>query len=615
MQHPLHLLRIAPACALVALLACRPASEEPAQAGALSVAAGGPAVVAEGLRAAKARALPPLPVSATPATYELLFVVVTDPSDRAGALLDAEHYEKVLRRSAIALERESLNRMRLSYEILELPIGKIGVQKLEYGKRRYSDWYALLRDQTRDRRYDILGFAPDRVVDDWCRDAHSFGFQLEDTKFLCLEPAVEVAPISDLLLHKLFHTFGFFHQQLRNRQYRLLDGDNGLPTVGLTDFEPADPALRAELASMAFFSPLVLSAMGVLPGDGRGCDVGLPLHCSKPTDFPFECRDVVGPYCLDADRDGVTDLRDGFPLTPPGGGLDTDHDGIPDRLDLCAGSELTLTGNIEGGPLNYWAEASTVELSVQAPIPVELRWTPASMRFDKVLGELMTFEERREQATPGGKVRITPDTRSPVRIRIAHRHLGRDVRRSVYVYTSEGKTSPAPWGYFNEKEWYYFGRFGCDVPAEVDIYDVRSFDSNSDGLPDPGVLPTTVELPADYDWDADGVVDGLDTLPSVAGTCSNDHVRGVRDSDGDGLCDPGALDFHTLPPDVPRDAYFGELPRIMGADPTFDRCPYLAGTGAPPGCPPRPDGKAWYADDYPFSDDGAPSTRGHGAAP
>jgi hypothetical protein len=69
----------------------------------------------------------------------------------------------------------------------------------------------------------------------------------------------------------------------------------------------------------------------------------------------------------------------------------------------------------------------------------------------------------------------------------------------------------------------------------------------------------------------------------VSGTCSDARVRGVRDSDGDGFCDPGYLVTDRLPPGVERASYFGELPTGMGNDPDFDRCPYVAGPDR--GCP------------------------------
>ena len=115
-------------------------------------------------------------------------------------------------------------------------------------------------------------------------------------------------------------------------------------------------------------------------------------------------------------------------------------------------------------------------------------------------------------------------------------------------------------------------------------------------------------LPADYDWDGDGVPDRQDTLPTVAGTCSNRWARGVKDSDRDGLCDPGRLDYH--PRQVAKEYQFGELGRVLEHLEDFDNCPYLPGTAANKGCPDLDqDGLSWYEDPDPFAAAAQPATR------
>jgi len=506
------------------------------------------------------RILPPdLVVSQTPVVHKLVFVIVTDPAK--GALFGRSDYEGVLRRTAIALERETLNRIQLRYSIVEVPVASVGDSSLSYGARPFLQWYEDLRDASGAEGYDMLAFGPDRPVP-WCTDAHSLGVVIAGTTFTCLEAPAPTALASNLLIHKIFHGYGFFHQHLRNKQYRLLDWELGLPSfTQLSDVAIADDATRKEIESIAFFSPMGLAAIA------RG------LGCATPADRPDECHDVAGPFSRDADYDGVRDDRDGYPASPPIAGPDADHDGIPDALDLCPGTEVSVSGNVEGGPMTFWSKASLVDLSVMATgSPLEVRWTPASIDVSKRLGDLMYFDESREII--GNHLTLSPAT--PVRVRVTYDYQGQRVRRSFYVYGESSQTSPGPWAYFNEKEWLYFGRFGCDLPASLDLYDTPTYDRDGDGLPDRLVIPAT------YDWDGDGVPDRSDTLPTVAGDCADAHVRGVKDTDGDGFCD----------------SYFGEIPTGMGNDPDFDRCPYLAGPDH--GCPVRPDGKPWYADAYPF---------------
>jgi hypothetical protein len=243
----------------------------------------------------------------------------------------------------------------------------------------------------------------------------------------------------------------------------------------------------------------------------------------------------------------------------------------------------------------YASHASTVDLSVTASgRALELRWAPASVNYGKQFGDLMYFDETRE--TVGSHLSLPRAT--PVRVRVTYDYRGRLVRRSFYVYGESSLTSPGPWGYFDEKEWFYFGRFGCDPPADLDLYDAVTYDADGDGLPDARVVPFDVSRLATYDWDGDGITDVHDTLPTVTGSCSDAYVQGVKDSDGDGFCDPGYLVYQQVPPDVARYSYFGEIPTGMGNDPDFDRCPYLPGPDH--GCPLRRDGKPWYADAYPF---------------
>ncbi|HEX4512866.1 MAG TPA: hypothetical protein VH054_05000, partial [Polyangiaceae bacterium] len=210
-------------------------------------------------------------------------------------------------------------------------------------------------------------------------------------------------------------------------------------------------------------------------------------------------------------------------------------------------------------PMNYWSRDPHPRVTSR----FEVRWTPVSFDTDKRLGDLMWFDDTLERA---GDVLDLPRG-LPVRVRV----IANGTRRTFYVYGESSRTSPGPWGYFDETEWLYFGRFGCDPPASLDVHDIAAFDANHDGLPD------ALAIPRAYDWDGDGVPDRDDTLPTVAGHCSDAHVRGVKDSDGDGFCDPGRFVFAAK-----ERASFGELPLVFD-DVDADRCPYRAGRNQ--GCP------------------------------
>jgi len=478
--------------------------------------------LATSVRAAELRA------SEETITKHMLFVVV---GHGAGATFSRADYEAVLSRSATTLERESSHRVRIEWSIEELPLGDL---EFGYGIRTFREWFDDLRDATKDAKYDALAFAPDRPLR-WCTDAHSLGLVFEGIAFTCLEAPAPLSLASNLLVHKLFHTFGFFHQQLRNKQWRLLDWEIGLP--GYTTF--ADVGSEPE----PFIAPFALAG----------------TFACEPGDAPGECRDATGPFARDVDGDGIRDDRDGYPASPPVRGPDSDHDGIPDALDLCPGDEVPIAG-LEGGPMIWWSNQSHPRVIT----PLETRWTPVSFAEDKRLGDLMWFDDALERS---GSVLDLPRG-LPVRVRVIHQGK----RRTFYVFGESSRTSPGPWGHFDETEWLYFGRFGCDPPASLDVHDISAFDADRDGLPDALAIPPT------YDWDGDGVPDRVDTLPTVAGHCEDAHARGVKDTDGDGFCDPGRFTFSA----GRAEHSFGELPVVFD-DPEADRCPYRAGRNQ--GCP------------------------------
>jgi hypothetical protein len=531
--------------------------------------------------------------SLVPRQHRALMVIVGDSRGTDTPELTVETYDAVFRRAAIVLERESLNRLQLTYTTVKLPVSAIGQATLQYRGRTYKDWYQLLRAETTEHVYDVLVFGPDKRTP-WCTDAHSMGFQMDSTIFLCLEAPASVTAASNVLIHKMFHTFGFFHQENRNKQYRLLNWELGLPAY--TDLEAMD--------DIAFFAPPVLTSLGIRADDGTygACQRSGLLSCRKPAWVPEECQDVAGPSCRDADRDGVLDLDDGLPVSPPQmpGEPDEDRDGTPDRLDLCPASGLSVRGNVTGGPMNYRSTEPTVSMAVGAPGDrvSDVTWV------SPLWGPELFFDDSAAHVAAPNRIEVPKQRESPVRVQVRHDYRGTPVRTTFYLYMPPvNRTSPNPWGYFNERDWFYFGRFGCPTPATVDFRDVKTYDADANGVTDRTVFRTLgidEGRLARYDWDRDGVPDAVDTLPTVAGTCSNTSVRGVKDSDGDGLCDPGALSY--VQPSNSKDRTFdGQFSISIKHDSSFDKCPYLPGPAALSGCPKRPDGQSWYADAYPFS--------------
>lgn len=134
--------------------------------------------------------------------------------------------------------------------------------------------------------------------------------------------------------------------------------------------------------------------------------------------------------------------------------------------------------------------------------------------------------------------------------------------------------------YVNEKEWYYFSRFGCDIPLGVNSSDTATYDRALNGLPDTGRFAFSEGITDQYDWDSDGVPDVEDNLPSVNSKCSNRSVKGVPDSDGDGLCDPAYFRFAESVPGL----MLGDLAISAKDDPDADSCPYVYRT-KDDGCP------------------------------
>jgi len=155
------------------------------------------------------------------------------------------------------------------------------------------------------------------------------------------------------------------------------------------------------------------------------------------------------------------------------------------------------------------------------------------------------------------------------RIEIVYNYDEEEYFRPYYLYFPNFDAD-----FFYEKEWYYFNRFGCDILLEVEFSDITTYDENIDGLPNQDLI----SINSNYDWDNDSFSDLTDTLPTINGNCSNEFVKGVKDSDKDGFCDPGELDF-SLKEFVDKH----ELSMKVDYNKFSDYCPYISGVIQ--GCP------------------------------
>ena len=249
------------------------------------------------------------------------------------------------------------------------------------------------------------------------------------------------------------------------------------------------------------------------------------------------CENAWGAYCSDSDRDGISDEDDDYFLTPPGSktNQDEDSDGIPDDLDLCPWNDIVLTGNLDEDKFISVIDAGKQELTIKSSLNI----TQVEILPLKNNNGFWYFSEDDSRNFDETVFQINAYGNNFWRVRIHYVHEGKEYAKPIYLATD----SMSHINYFYEDEWYYFNRFGCDVPLAIDLKKRSSYDLDYDGFPDSDKFDFVSKIDNRYDWDGDGVADRSDTLPTVTGTCAYDDVVGVPDSDEDGLCDPGHLNF------------------------------------------------------------------------
>jgi hypothetical protein len=508
-------------------------------------------------------------------TFSLLYAILHDEAH--GPLPAAGIYERRLAYLETVLERESYGRIAISSRLLFIPSREIGDHRLVYSNRDIADWILLLEKYcaAKEISYDILVFCPaSEAYGPWCTDGPSQGYSHNGKKYLCLEAFLNHAKEEEdgqavaLAIHKILHGFGYNHISQENRPSNLLEWSVGLPKTRIFPLAPREEGTRIILDKH------IMKVLGFLPKNKfeEQCPDSEGLTCIEEN--RYFCANSYDIGCLDSDQDGVVDVADDYLFTPYGSAdaEDTDQDGIPDDLDLCNEDEIRLEMNI----------SLKKGKAIVNQDRVDIRLEPASQIrginiYDaKNLAGFIGFLRRDVRRISGNKLTLDAGSLSVItRLQIFYDSPKGSFYRPFYLYRA-----PQQIEYVHEKEWYYFSRFGCDIPLGVNFFDAATYDENLDGLPDKERFAFASQITDDYDWDSDGVPDVEDSLPTVHGDCSTRNVKGVPDSDGDGLCDPAYFDFA----ESVRGMLEGDLAVSVMEDADADSCPYAFGTNGD-GCP------------------------------
>jgi hypothetical protein len=507
--------------------------------------------------------------------FKLLYLILFD--DAHGPVLPEEMFARRLAHLEAVLERESFGRIRVSPRLTFLHARELGDDRLAYSSRGVVDWITALEAHCarNGTDYDILVFSPaSEAYGPWCTDGPSQGYSRNGRKYLCMEAFLDPARKEEdgravaLAIHKILHGFGYNHISQENRPSNLLEWSIGLPKTRIL------PLCPREEGAPLLFDKHIMKVLGFLPRNGfeEACPDRRGLVCEEESGFL--CANSYDIRCIDSDRDGVVDSADDYLFTPYGsaGAADTDRDGIPDRLDLCDGDEVRVFANIR-----LMKSRAIVDRD-----RVEIRFEPASrirgvnLQPARNLGGFIGFLKKEVTRITGSELSLDAESLSSItRLKVFYDSPQGPFYRPFYLYRE-----PQEIEYVHEKEWYYFSRFGCDIPLGVRFSESSTYDRDLNGLPDGELFPFARKITDGYDWDSDGIPDLEDSLPTVHGRCGNRSVRGVPDSDGDGLCDPALFRFAETAPGLME----GDLAISFLEDAEADRCPYVRGTNGE-GCP------------------------------
>jgi len=508
-------------------------------------------------------------------TFTLLYTILHD--DAHGPLPLREIYERRLARLETVIERESFGRIMISPRLHFIQAREIGDDRLAYSNRSIEDWIPLLEETcTRSGiSYDILVFCPaSEKYGPWCTDGPSQGYSYQDKKYLCLETFLDHAKEEEdeqavaLAIHKLLHGFGYNHISQENRPSNLLGWNIGLPKTRILPLAPR------EEGSHILFDKHIMKVLGFLSRNDfeEECPDSDGLTC-MPKDRNL-CENSYDIRCMDEDQDDIVDAVDDYLFTPYGSSdaKDSDSDGIPDLLDLCEEDEITFETNIRMRKTRGIVDVNRVEIRMEPASRIK----GVNIYDAKNIGGFIGFLRRDVRRVTGNELSLEAESLSVItRLQIFYDSPRGSFYRPFYLYRE-----PQQIEYVHEKEWYYFSRFGCDIPLGVRFSDNSTYDQDLDGLPDRELFPFAEQITNEYDWDSDGVPDVADSLPTVHGGCSTRNVKGVPDSDGDGLCDPAYFRFVESVPGMLE----GDLAISVMKDADADQCPYVYGTKKD-GCP------------------------------
>ena len=507
-------------------------------------------------------------------TLHLAYVVLYEDENQLTSSLRSDIYERNKQISQV-IEKESQNTLHIESVPVFIKIDSLGLIKLDYNAYTFFEWMdCLMECESIGKDVDIISFTPIKKMP-WASDSHSIGFFYKNRICYTLEwyPYDHRGNIraNALAIHKMLHALGYNHQNINMPALKLLNWDLGFPVNTGLEF-----TLREKDGYNAFyFNRHVLNVLD--PGNNNrqdpcclDCD-GLVSKSDKYRKGLTE--NAYGPYCYDADHDGIIDDDDYYFLSPPVKGPDTDVDGIPDKLDLVPWNDIRISGNIDAGKIILYGINENSEITFTSELVdihhikvIYMKNVPVQHKPDHFLG---CFPKNRFSLYEGNKVVLVKDmTKPPIaRIEVHYQFNGNNYYRPYCFYFP----GTPPGQIINEREWFYFLRFGGDIPEDINFYEVSEYDRNFDGFADNSYF----RINDSYDWDTDGFPDLEDNLPTVYGKFNNEFVQGIKDSDNDGLADPGCLDFSPPGPNIPEEFYFGEIHRIIGNNRNYDISPYI----------------------------------------
>lgn len=511
-------------------------------------------------------------------TLHYTYIIIYESEDQ----ISLEKKQRIQRRLDILtriIEKESLNNLHIEVKPLYVDVHTIGHNELSYNTYTFFEWADLLMEMGNIHdNTDVVSITP-AIKMPWASDSRSIGFYYRNRVWFSLEyyaynKTDNIKAIS-LLIHKMLHGFGYNHQNINMPALKLLNWEVGFPVnTGL------EYALRQKDGYDAFyFNEHLMDVLNYKHEKPNPCPDCNGLFSKSNKYIKGWTEDAYGPFCYDADHDGILDQEDDYFLSSPVKGTDSDEDGIPDQLDLISWNQLTVRGNIDAGKINLIGKEDHSEIYFSGPNvnikeirTMYLKKVPVLYKPDHFPGY---FPANKTSVFKGNKVDLILDkSKSPVvRIEVHYTYKDQSYYRPYYFYFPGSRVLQI----INEREWYYFSRFGADIPADISFYHVKSYDENFDGMLDKEKNKYFM-IPEDYDWDGDGFPDYRDNLQTVNGDFENEYVRGVKDSDNDGLADPGCLDFSEPGPKISSKYYFGEIFRIIGSNREYDRSPYISNT-------------------------------------